>query len=186
MNRTTSLSLAIFTFLLISLLTLSVFDNNQQIKEGRIERIGTPILDRLIAVTDGTHPAINPSLKGKTILINVWATWCGPCLEEIPELNQLVADFGNREDIVFIALDDLDKAQENEKMKRFNIQFDYQLFFEQKQLIDLLYSYKLTSEKKALPLNVLIDKEGKIGFYYTSYKPEKIDEIREYLTSLNQ
>jgi thiol-disulfide isomerase/thioredoxin len=44
------------------------------------------------------------SLKGKTTLINVWATWCGPCREELPHLQQLYEQVRNRGDVQVITL----------------------------------------------------------------------------------
>ena len=44
------------------------------------------------------------SLKGKTTLINVWATWCGPCREELPRLQELYEQVKNRSDIQVITL----------------------------------------------------------------------------------
>ena len=44
------------------------------------------------------------SLKGKTTLINVWATWCGPCREELPHLQDLYEQIKNRADIQVITL----------------------------------------------------------------------------------
>ena len=44
------------------------------------------------------------SLQGKTVVLNFWATWCQPCLKEIPELEQLAAD--DRLEVVGIALDE--------------------------------------------------------------------------------
>jgi len=43
--------------------------------------------------------------KGKVILINVWATWCGPCLQEIPDLNRLQDNYGDK-GLVVISLSD--------------------------------------------------------------------------------
>lgn len=42
------------------------------------------------------------SLKNKTLYISFWATWCGPCRAEKPQLEKLKADFKNNSDIVFI------------------------------------------------------------------------------------
>jgi thiol-disulfide isomerase/thioredoxin len=44
-------------------------------------------------------------LKGKVLLINVWATWCGPCREELPRLQQLYEQLQGRSDIQVLALD---------------------------------------------------------------------------------
>lgn len=42
--------------------------------------------------------------KGKLIIINLWATWCKPCLEKMPKFEQLKTKFKNIPDIVFISL----------------------------------------------------------------------------------
>jgi cytochrome c-type biogenesis protein len=44
------------------------------------------------------------NLKGQTTLINVWATWCGPCREELPHLQQLYEQIKSRGDIQVITL----------------------------------------------------------------------------------
>ncbi len=44
------------------------------------------------------------NLKGKTTLINVWATWCGPCLVELPQIQKLFDQVKNRQDIQVITL----------------------------------------------------------------------------------
>lgn len=42
--------------------------------------------------------------KGKVIYIDIWATWCGPCLEELPYLDKLKTSFAKNNDIVFLSL----------------------------------------------------------------------------------
>ena len=42
------------------------------------------------------------SLKGKVVILNFWATWCGPCVGEIPDLNRIQADFAN--DVIVVGI----------------------------------------------------------------------------------
>ena len=50
-------------------------------------------------------------LKGKIVLIDFWATWCGPCVDEMPMLSQLHQDYAGRDfAVVGIALDDPERS----------------------------------------------------------------------------
>jgi thiol-disulfide isomerase/thioredoxin len=177
--------LLIAAFVAIALLILSVSLSNNAIKKGQSERFQLNILDEIINATNNENPIINDSLKGKTIVINVWATWCKPCLQEIPELNQLVEDFKS-EEVVFIALNREGEEKEKETMKAKDIQFDYDLHFDQSKLIDLLYSFKLENEGTGIPLNIVINKSGQPAFYYMGNQPDKLEEVREYLSKMNK
>jgi thiol-disulfide isomerase/thioredoxin len=42
------------------------------------------------------------SLKGKVLFINVWATWCGPCIAEMPSIDKLYSQFAGRDDVAFL------------------------------------------------------------------------------------
>lgn len=47
------------------------------------------------------------TLRGQTIVLNFWATWCGPCQEELPRLSQIAASYsGKPVSFVFISIDD--------------------------------------------------------------------------------
>ena len=43
-------------------------------------------------------------LKGKTIFMNIWATWCAPCVAEMPNINKLYGNVGSNPDIVFLMI----------------------------------------------------------------------------------
>ena len=59
---------------------------------------------KLSSMDFGTWITAKPNLKGKTILVEFWATWCGPCIQMMPKLNKWQEEFG--EDLVIVALSD--------------------------------------------------------------------------------
>lgn len=54
-------------------------------------------------------------MKGKYVYVDVWATWCGPCLREIPSLKQVEKDYHGK-NIVFVSLS-IDEAKDHDKWK---------------------------------------------------------------------
>lgn len=42
--------------------------------------------------------------KGKKVYINVWATWCGPCMREIPDLEKIYQTYKHKKDFVFLSV----------------------------------------------------------------------------------
>src|SRR5689334_20219306 len=50
-------------------------------------------------------------LIGKVTVVNIWATWCASCVEEIPSLNQVYDKYKNDENVIFIAITDDSKEK---------------------------------------------------------------------------
>ena len=82
----------------------------------------------VIANADGTTPVVKPVVRanpsavkqidivglkklvkatGRPLLINFWATWCPPCVEEFPDLVKIDADYHGKLDVITVSLDDL-------------------------------------------------------------------------------
>jgi len=53
---------------------------------------------------NGNTVSLN-SLKGKVVFINFWATWCPPCIQEMPSINQLKQSFKGNDNIEFLMVD---------------------------------------------------------------------------------
>ena len=65
---------------------------------------GAAIPDADVRGPDGQTQKLS-TLKGKPLLINLWATWCAPCVEELPTLDRLARDVGTRGHVVALSQD---------------------------------------------------------------------------------
>lgn len=67
------------------------------------ETLDTPAPDFELADTAGGSWRL-ADLAGKVVVLNYWATWCGPCIAEMPYYQQLVDEYADAEDVVFLAI----------------------------------------------------------------------------------
>ena len=103
---------------------------------------------------DGKEHELRTAIK-KPTLVNFWATWCGPCIEEIPELVEFATNQTDIE-VLGIALDEPDAAKQF--VERFNMKYP--------QLYDEVgprdASVSLGNPRGVLPYSVLIDADGRL------------------------
>lgn len=90
-----------------------------------------------------------PETEGKFILIDFWATWCGPCIRAIPELNVFQKEF--KEDLVVIGISDESK-QLVSKFKRAKMEYY--------SAIDTKKRMQRTLEVAGIPHCIIIDPNG--------------------------
>jgi len=99
------------------------------------------------------------SLKGKFVYIDVWATWCGPCIAEIPALKDLEKEYhGKNIEFVSISIDDKKDHEKWEKMVANKELKGIQLFADNDWKSDFVKNYAIDG----IPRFILIDTEGKI------------------------
>jgi thiol-disulfide isomerase/thioredoxin len=95
-------------------------------------------------------------LHGKVVFLNFWATWCPPCLAEMPSVNKLYEQFKNDREVVFILVDaDSDFAKAQAYMDRKG----YQL-----PVYNVASSIPETLFAGSLPTTVVLDKKGRLSF----------------------
>lgn len=96
-------------------------------------------------------------LKGKVVFLNFWATWCPPCLAEMPSVNKLYEHFKDDKNVVFILVDadsDLPKSQKYMDRKNFKLPV-YQVA---SNIPEQIF-------KGSLPTTVVFDKEGRLSYH---------------------
>jgi peroxiredoxin len=97
--------------------------------------------------------------KGKVILLNFWATWCGPCKREIPDLSQLSNDLSNK-DFKMIGISVDQNPSMLEGFLKSN-KLSYTIFRDQGDLMGK-YMSATGSSQDVIPQTYIIDKEGNV------------------------
>ncbi len=101
---------------------------------------------------DSNGKSVNfQEMEGKVVLINFWATWCPPCIAEMPNLNMLYTDYKDKISFVFVAND----TAENVRTYLTKNTYDLPVYYTSEKAPNELYS-------KSIPATFLIDDQGKI------------------------
>lgn len=96
--------------------------------------------------------------KGKTVVLNFWATWCPPCREEMPEFSQLYRRYQDKNVVVLgLATEDIDTVRDYLK----EAPVSYPILIGENEAIAL--SISLGNSKSALPYTVVIKPDGTIA-----------------------
>lgn len=118
---------------------------------------GDPMPTFSLPDLDGMPVQFPDRFKGKPLLINVWASWCAPCIEEMPELARFAARHAdNGPQVVGLALDTPDAVLDFLG----NVPVYYPIVIETPGPADA--SVKLGNTQGLLPYSVLVDAQGRI------------------------
>lgn len=127
---------------------------------------------------DGASSINLQNQKGKVVFINFWATWCPPCIAEMPSINKLYRNLKNNPKIVFITIDaDGDFSKSGPFMKKHG----YQL-----PLYKAIDSLPQSLFAGTLPTTLVFDKTGKMVFKHegtADYSGSKVSTYLQRLTN---
>jgi len=111
--------------------------------------------------------------RGKTIFINLWATWCPPCRAEMPHISEMYKKVRNTEnlEILMIALD-----EEFEKSKNFIDKKGFSF-----PVVHASYGLNPALQSQSIPTTLVVNPKGEIVFYQEGMSNFDTEEFRNFL-----
>ena len=114
--------------------------------------------------------------KGKTIVVDFFGTWCGPCILELSEMEKVKSHFKNEGNLLFLIVNSDQPGDSPEKTRQFKINhgFDFDFFY------DHGGSAHKSFGLNGVPSLVIIDKDGNIRFKKQGYNKSE-GNFKEYM-----
>jgi len=128
---------------------------------------------------DGKKIDLN-ELKGKVVVVDFWATWCGPCKASFPGMQKMVSKYKNDENVKFVFIDTWEKGDEKQKNAAefiANNKYSFHVLMDNDD--------KVVAEFKVegIPTKFVIDKNGMVRFKAVGFDGSD-DKLMTELTAM--
>ncbi|MEO6726687.1 MAG: TlpA disulfide reductase family protein [Blastocatellia bacterium] len=103
--------------------------------------------------------------SGKVLIVDLWATWCGPCRQEIPHLIEMARDYKSK-GVEVVGLTTEDPASQGDQVKQFSQQFkiNYAVGFADAQMAG-----GLMNGRNGIPQTIIIGRDGKVKKHFVGF-----------------
>ncbi|MEO0616457.1 MAG: TlpA disulfide reductase family protein [Pseudomonadota bacterium] len=137
---------------------------------------GKPAPDFALKNAAGENVRLS-DLRGEVVMINFWATWCGPCREEMPLLDEMHSRY-NRVGFSLLGVNiDDDPRRAEEMIEALGVTFP--VVFDASKRVSEQY------DVSAMPVTILLDRDGVVRYVHKGYKPgyedKYLEQVRELL-----
>lgn len=147
--------------------------NEKHLAETSILRVGSNVseIDTLLAELGVRYDT------PKILVLNFFATWCGPCLAEMPHLQEIADKYVDHKEILFLVVG---REESQETLDAFVSKNGYRLPF----VADPRRRLYSEFAKESIPRTYLIDREREIRFEIVGYHQQKLDELDTQISEL--
>ncbi len=166
------------SFILVFFLIVSIVACSQENDRGYIVKTGQLAPDFEAKLIDGTIFKLSEN-RGKTVMLQFTASWCGVCRKEMPFIESEIWDKNKGKDFVLIGIDrDEPLAVVKNYIEKMKITYPVALDPEAK--IFSLYAKK----NAGVTRNIIIDKDGKIVFLTRLFARDEFNEMKKVIDNL--
>ncbi|MFZ2648922.1 MAG: TlpA disulfide reductase family protein [Burkholderiaceae bacterium] len=135
----------------------------------------SPAPDFTLRSLDGQNLRLSEQ-RGRVVMLNFWATWCGPCRQEMPHLNRLYEKYRTAGFVVFGVNVDEDIRNVAAVVSKLALKFPV--------LPDLGKRVSQRYDVSAMPSTVLIDRDGRVRHMYRGYRDGVEDMYEKQMREL--
>ena len=153
--------------------------NDQVRKDVAASRVSKPSVDFTLNNLEG-KPVAFSSLKGKVVVIDFWATWCGPCKASFPYLQKVYDKYKDNQKVAFLVVDTWERVKglpatvENAKKFVTDNKYTFPILIDEISGKKLAEKYQVTG----IPTKFIIDKKGNVAFVSVGFNgPEMEQEL---------
>lgn len=127
-------------------------------------------------INEGGRTLNFSEFEGKTVFINFWATWCAPCIAEMPDIHDLYEKVGSEVSFVMVSVD-----EQRDKALRFvdKKEFEFPIYFLKTGLPD-------TYDTHSIPTTYVISPTGEIVAEQHGLSKYDTENFRKFLLDLNK
>ena len=115
-------------------------------------------------------------LRGNVVMVNFWASWCGPCRQEMPLLQQLYDRYQGMGFTLLGVNVDEERAAADKMLK--DIPVSFPVLYDNENKVSKQY------QVKAMPSTFMVDRDGNVRFLHKGYKPGYEEDYQQQIRSL--
>jgi len=134
-----------------------------------------PAPDFTLKSLDGSNVKLS-EYRGQVVMINFWASWCAPCRQEMPLLEDLYRRYSKLGFVILGVNVEQDQAQARALLQKIPVSFP--ILFDTGNRVSELY------QVVAMPSTVILDRDGNVRFTHKGYKPGYEDSYQAQVRDL--
>jgi peroxiredoxin len=148
----------------------------QDVDSTTFTKVGQSVPNFSVTTLDGKIMKMS-ELKGTIVLINFFATWCGPCMVEMPKVEKEIWQQLKSDKFIVVAIG---REHTKDDLVKFNKEkgFTFHIAPDPKREVFSLFA------RQSIPRNDVIGKDGKIAYQGIGYSPEEFGKMVELIKTL--
>ncbi len=135
----------------------------------------TPAPDFTLASNQGKNIKLS-ELSGQVVMINFWASWCGPCRQEMPVLDALYKKYSPL-GFTILGVNVEEDSNPGKKLVR-DLKVTFPILYDTRNKVSKLYNVL------AMPTTIIVDRNGRIRYIHQAYKPGYEDKYAKQISEL--
>ena len=139
-------------------------------------------------ITSAESPVTRADVEGKVVLLNFWATWCGPCRAELPDIAAIGHKFENNADFMLLPVscgnEDMLRLSTDSILMLREMDLEMPCYADPHGITRQAFAFAAGTDQLSLPTSLVLDRKGIIRGVWIGYGASQGKKMRELITSL--